>query len=117
MGNTIDAERVRELYGQYGVGVPFRQEGVLIPPSKLRALVNEGVLTYAHRNKRRFQFTTAITSWLEQVDRNAEKISSIRPSQHEYTEPYRGRARGCRKIPSLPDSDGNNTDFNSIDES
>lgn len=117
MASIIDIEAVRKSHLLLGENTPFYKDQTSIPPSVLNQLVEAGMLRRGGRKGKGFIWTEGVHSLLSVADSRERRLTSMRSSLQEIDEPRRGMAYGTRRRRSLPDGDGNPTDWDSIDES
>lgn len=113
----IDMDHVRATFETYGLDTPFYEYETSLPPPNLKELVRKGFLIRAGNRNRGFMWTESVRTLLAEADGREARTAAMRDAYLSGAEPHRGYAHGCRRVPSLPDSDGNSTDHDSIDES
>lgn len=116
MAQKIDMEKVRTAVEVYGFTTPFYEYQTDIPKPNLNELVKHSLLIRGGNKRKGYIWTEGVTALLSEASQRESRTRALRDTFLTPPEPGRGRAFGTRKIPSMPDSDGNSTDTNSIDE-
>lgn len=116
MARNIDVEKVRSAVAKYGFDIPFYLYQTDIPRSQLDDLVENGLMIRGGNKRKGYIFTEHVNALFTEANARESRVASLKEAFLSPPEPYRGRAFGTRRVPSMPDADGNSTDRNSIDE-
>lgn len=116
MGWSIDVEKIRAAVEKYGFDIPFYTYQTDIPQANLNALIKNGLLIRGGTKRRGYIFTDGVNALLTEAGDREARVRAMKEEFLSLREPKRGRAFGTRRVPSLPDSDRNATDHESIDE-
>ncbi|MFZ5534886.1 MAG: hypothetical protein ACOY3M_01890 [Patescibacteria group bacterium] len=117
MAWKIDLERVREAYKEFGQETPFYEFQTDVPRPNLNELVRRGFLIRAGNKNKGYLWTASVESLLAEAEERDNRAAALREMAVDIGEHRRGFSFGTRRIPRLPDSDGNPTDPNNIDQS
>ena len=107
MAQKIDLEKVRQAVAKYGFDTPFYAYQSDIPQPNLNDMLKHGILVRGGNKHKGYIFTEEVNTLLAEANIRETRIRALRESFLTPPEPYRGRAFGTRRVPSLPDSDGN----------
>jgi hypothetical protein len=117
MARKIDVEKVRAAVDLFGFETPFYEFHAVLPKSNLNELVKAGFLQRGGNKKKGYIWTERVSELLGEAESREKRVASMRSALQEIAEPKRGFPFGTRRVASLPDSDGNPTDHDDIDQS